>query len=61
MLHETRIHFQHRIVKTQFCFCRVAAQFNKRAPVDAEFGVLSAVARHWLGTTEHERYVARSV
>ena len=28
MLHETRIHFQHRIVKTQFSFCRVAAQFN---------------------------------
>ncbi len=28
MLHETRIHFQHRIVKTQFSFCHGAAPFN---------------------------------
>jgi len=31
MLHETRIHFQHGNVKTQFAFCRGAAQFNESA------------------------------
>src|SRR2546425_6577982 len=29
---------------------------NERAPVDAGFGALSAFARHWPGTTEHNRY-----
>src|SRR6266436_1550291 len=35
MLPETRIHFQHRIVKTQFSFCRGAAQFNQSAAANS--------------------------
>ena len=36
---------------------RVCRQFppKERAAVDAGFGVLSAIARQWPGTTEHNR------
>ena len=33
-----------------------AHQPNERASADAGFGILSAFARHWPGTTEHNRY-----
>jgi len=49
MLHETRIHFQHRNVKTQFFFCRVAAQFNERPAVDAAIAIRLHAEPQWRG------------
>ncbi len=56
MLHETRIHFQHRIVKTQFSFCREAAQFNKLAPPNPAIASQFQSGHHWRGIGEPDRW-----